>query len=433
MTAWFEDDKQYVWHPFTQAKLSDPPIPIVSGEGAWLIDKDGGRYLDAVASWWTNIHGHAHPYLAEKLAEQARKLEHVIFAGFTHQPAVDLAGRLLKRLPSNQSKIFYSDNGSTAVEVALKMAIQYWHNRGERRRKFIALRGAYHGDTFGAMSTSARGTFTQPFADMLFDVIFIDPPYPGTEEATMEQLRHQIEVNGDQVAAFIFEPLVLGTAGMYMYTPAALAAMMRMCRENGWLTIADEVMTGFGRTGTFFACDQVDENPDIVCMSKGLTAGMLPMGATSASDQIYQAFWSDDRSKTLFHGHSFTANPLGCAAGLASLDLFDQNNVMDDVQRIALNHATFRTKIRHHPLVKDCRHTGVIIAIEIETGLESSYFSALRDQLYRFFISQYVLLRPLGNIVYILPPYCISDFELGLLYQSIEECLDKLSVQIHNS
>ncbi|MCB0395682.1 MAG: adenosylmethionine--8-amino-7-oxononanoate transaminase [Flavobacteriales bacterium] len=426
-------DVKYIWHPYTQAKNAAPNVHIVKAEGAWIEAADGTRYLDAGASWWTNIHGHSHPYIASRLAKQAATLEHVIFAGFTHDGAMELSERLLQRLPDNQQKIFFSDNGSTAVEVALKMSIQYWHNQGKHKKKFIALRGAYHGDTFGAMAVSARGAFTRPFADLFFDTIFIDVPLPGKEEEVLQKLRHQCDINADDIAAFIFEPLIMGTAGMVMYESGVLDEMIAMCREHDILTIADEVMTGFGRTGTFFACDQLLEKPNMVCLSKGLTGGVMAMGVTSATQEIYDVFYSDDRMKTFFHGHSFTANPMTCAAALASLDIFENEKSMEHVERISLNHATFRSKIRHHPLVKDCRHKGVILVIEVDTGLESGYFDNIRDRLYEYFMGEGILMRPLGNILYILPPYCISDFELGLIYQSVEACLDKMSVQIANT
>ncbi|MBF9252596.1 adenosylmethionine--8-amino-7-oxononanoate transaminase [Pontibacter sp. 172403-2] len=409
-------DQATIWHPYTQMKTAAAPIPIVRGEGALLVAEDGKTYVDAVASWWVNLHGHAHPYIAQKVTEQLQTLEHVIFAGFTHPAAVTFAERLLQILPEGQSRIFYSDNGSTAVEVALKMAIQYWNNLGTPRKKIIAFRDSYHGDTFGAMAVSARSAFTAPFWSYLFEVAFIDVPVPGREEESISQLRTLAEA-GD-IAAFIYEPLVLGTAGMVMYTPEVLDRLLEICQKHDILTIADEVMTGFGRTGRTFASDYMQGQPDIVCLSKGLTGGTMALGATSSSEKVYNAFLHDDKSKTLFHGHSYTANPVACAAGLASLDLLLQSQTQEGINRIATRHATFAASIKELPGVQEVRQQGTILAIEFEDG-GTSYFSDLRDTLYSFGLDNGVLLRPLGNIIYIIPPYCITDAQLNLVYQAI--------------
>ncbi|MEW6467324.1 MAG: adenosylmethionine--8-amino-7-oxononanoate transaminase [Bacteroidota bacterium] len=415
-------DKRYIWHPYTQHKTAGEAIPIVKGEKAWLYDEAGNRYIDAISSWWTNIHGHAHPYIAEKVHEQFLTLEHVIFAGFTHEQAVRLAGRLLERLPPSQKKVFFSDNGSTAVEVALKMAFQYWHNRGEERKKVIAFRNAYHGDTFGAMSVSGRGAFTGPFESLLFDVVDIDAPVSGKESASLEELRRAVKDPG--IACFIFEPLVQGTAGMVMHSGDALSEMIAACRKEQVLTIADEVMTGFGRTGTFFASDRLANKADMYCLSKGLTGGAMPLGITACTDEVYQAFLSDDKMRTFFHGHSYTANPLACAAANASLDLFEKEGVMKEVERIGKMHRAFRESIAGHPALKDARCLGSIMALEIQAGSGTSYFNALRDTAYAYFIEKGILIRPLGNIIYLMPPYCISDDDLDYIYRSIKEFLD---------
>lgn len=417
-----ERDRQIIWYPYTQMKTAPLPIEIVRAEGALLYDADGKAYIDAIASWWLTTHGHAHPHIARRIAEQARLLEHVIFAGFTHQPAVELAERLLKILPQNQARIFFSDNGSTAVEVALKMAIQYWHNQGLNRRQIIAFENAYHGDTFGAMSVSGRGGFVAPFLPYLFDVKYIPAPIPGFEHKSLAALERQL--GSDDVAAFIFEPLVQGAAGMLMHEPGPLNALLKLCKKNEVITIADEVMTGFGRTGKMFAVEHLTCKPDIMCLSKGLTGGTMPLAVTSCSEHIYRAFLSEDKFKTLFHGHSYTANPIGCAAALASLDLFDQPVAMQSIRRIAANHAKQLARFRDHPGVKEVRHRGVILAIEFETGEATSYFNSLRDQLYDFFMARSVLLRPLGNVIYILPPYCITDEQLRTVYGVIQEALD---------
>ncbi|GHA79563.1 adenosylmethionine--8-amino-7-oxononanoate transaminase [Pontibacter akesuensis] len=411
-----ERDHNVIWHPYTQMKTAALPIPIVRGEGALLFSDDGKTYIDAVASWWVNLHGHAHPYIAQKVAEQLNTLEHVIFAGFTHPAAITFAERLLQILPKGQSRIFYSDNGSTAVEVAMKMAIQYWSNLGTPKRKIVAFRDSYHGDTFGAMAVSARSAFTAPFWSYLFEVCFVDVPVPGEEEETIKQLE-AYALAGD-VAAFIYEPLVLGTAGMVMYTPQVLDRLLEVCQQHSILTIADEVMTGFGRTGRTFASDYLQHQPDIICMSKGLTGGTMALGATSASEKVYDAFLSDDKGKTLFHGHSYTGNPVACAAGLASMDLLLKQETQDCIKRIETRHAAFAASIKALPQVAQVRQQGTILAVEFADGT-TSYFSDLRDTLYSYGLDHGVVLRPLGNIIYIIPPYCITDTQLDQVYQVI--------------
>jgi adenosylmethionine---8-amino-7-oxononanoate aminotransferase len=412
-----ERDHNVIWHPYTQMKTAALPIPIVRGEGALLYAEDGRTFIDAVASWWVNLHGHAHPYIAQKVAEQLQTLEHVIFAGFTHPAAVTFAERLVEILPQGQSRIFYSDNGSTAVEVALKMAIQYWQNTGIPKRKIIAFRDSYHGDTFGAMAVSARSAFTAPFWSYLFEVCFIDVPIPGKEAETVRQLE-ALTQPGD-IAAFIYEPLVLGTAGMVMYTPEVLDQLLGICQQHDILTIADEVMTGFGRTGRTFASNYLQHKPDMVTLSKGLTGGTMALGATSCNEKIYEAFLSDDKRKTLFHGHSYTGNPVACAAGLASLDLLLQENTQDDIQRISQQHAAFAERFRALPKVVEVRQQGTILAVEFEAD-GTSYFNKLGDTLYSFALEQGVILRPLGNIIYVIPPYCITNTQLEQVYQTIQ-------------
>ncbi|GAB3831458.1 adenosylmethionine--8-amino-7-oxononanoate transaminase [Pontibacter rugosus] len=411
-----ERDHNVIWHPYTQMKTAALPVPIVRGEGALLFSEDGTSYIDAVASWWVNLHGHAHPYIAQKVTEQLNTLEHVIFAGFTHPAAVTFAERLLQILPSNQSRIFYSDNGSTAVEVAMKMAIQYWNNQDTPKHKIIAYRDSYHGDTFGAMAISARSAFTVPFWPYLFEVEFIDVPVAGKEEETINQL--EALAKQDDIAAFIFEPLVLGTAGMVMYSPEVLDRLLQICQQHNILTIADEVMTGFGRTGRTFACDYLHHQPDMICMSKGLTGGTMALGATSASEKIYNGFLYDDKAKTLFHGHSYTANPVACAAGLASMDLLLAQEAQDNIKRIVEHHTAFAQSINKLPQVAQVRQQGTILAVEFEDGT-TSYFSDLRDTLYSYGLDHGVILRPLGNIIYIIPPYCITDEQLEQVYEVI--------------
>ncbi|HEY9194790.1 MAG TPA: adenosylmethionine--8-amino-7-oxononanoate transaminase [Mucilaginibacter sp.] len=417
-----ERDLKVIWHPYTQMKTAAPPVPIVRGQGALLFDEAGKQYIDAVSSWWVNIHGHSHPYIAKKVAEQLQKLEHVIFAGFTHQGAVELAERLLAILPGNQQKVFYSDNGSTAIEVAIKMCLQYWLNKGNQRTKILAFNNAYHGDTFGAMAVSGRSAFTKAFDSLLFEVEFIDTPC----KENIQSLKSQISGLKSELACFVFEPLVQGSGGMLMYEAEYMDELMAHCKQEGVLMIDDEVFTGFGRTGKAFACNHLNVQPDIMCFSKGLTGGTMALGLTTCTQEIYDAFLSDDRLKTLFHGHSFTANPIACASALASLDLFEQPETTTNISRIATAHAGFAEKIKHHPKIKTVRQTGTILAMEWETGDNTSYFNSLRDKLYHYFLAEGIILRPLGNVVYILPPYCISDAELQYVYSKIEQALQEI-------
>ncbi|MCX6199427.1 MAG: adenosylmethionine--8-amino-7-oxononanoate transaminase [Bacteroidetes bacterium] len=403
-----------VWHPYTQMQDAGI-IPITRGEGTYLYDDKGNQYIDAVASWWTNIHGHAHPYIANAIAEQAKKLEQVIFAGFTHEPAEILAHKLLLRIPHHQ-KIFYSDNGSTAVEVAIKMALQYWSNKGEARKKIICFRDAYHGDTFGSMSVSERGVFTKPFQQLLFDVEFIE--FGNSEIRKFEN---------EGIAAFIFEPLVLGSAGMKMYSAELLDELLAVCKKNNIITIADEVMTGFGRTGKFLATDYCTNKPDIICLSKGITGGFLPFAATTCTQNIYDAFLSTEKQKMFLHGHSYTANPLGCAAAIASLEVFETENIFEKITRIETQHAAFAETLKNDKRVKEVRQRGTILAIEMQTDEASGYLNNIRDHAYQFFIERKIILRPLGNVIYILPPYCISNDDLKKVYGAISDFLAELS------
>ncbi len=415
-----ERDKAIIWHPYTQMKTAADPIGIVKGEGVYLIDETGRKYIDAVSSWWVNLHGHSHPHIAKRVSEQLYTLEHAIFAGFTHLPAVELAEGLLTILPANQAKIFYSDNGSTAVEVALKMCLQYWSNKGEPRKKVLAFNNSYHGDTFGAMSVSARSAFTAPFESLLFDVVYIDTP----NAENIEDIKSQISNLKSQISSFIYEPLVQGSAGMLMYEAKYLDELLDHCRHCNVFLIADEVMTGFGRTGKIFASDYLTTKPDIVCLSKGLTGGTMALGVTSCTQSIYDAFLSENKLKTFFHGHSFTANPIACAAAVASLELTLHPENLANIRRISDCHSRFAEKISSHAKLKDVRQTGTILAFEWETEGNSSYFSSLRDSLYSYFLKEGIILRPLGNIIYILPPYCITNEQLDFIYSKIEEALE---------
>lgn len=396
------------------------PIPIVQGQGSVLYDADGRAYLDMISSWWVNLHGHAHPYIARRVSEQLNTLEHVIFAGFTHQPAVELAERLLTMLPQNQAKVFYSDNGSTAVEVALKMAFQYWHNVGQPRRKVIALEGAYHGDTFGAMAVSGRSAFTAPFTPFLFDVEYLPVPTTGQEGAVLQLAE---ELFTDEVAACIAEPLVQGAGGMVMYEPALLDQLIGLARRNGTLIIADEVMTGFGRTGRVFASDHLQQKPDLICLSKGLTGGTMALGVTTCTQTIYDAFLSDDKYKTLFHGHSFTANPLACTAALASMDLLLSDETQAAIRRITERHFAFTARLASYANATNVRQCGTLLAFDLNAAGETGYFNSIRDRAYNFLLEQGVLMRPLGNVLYLMPPYCTTDTQLQHVYDQVEKLL----------
>ncbi|MFD2572251.1 adenosylmethionine--8-amino-7-oxononanoate transaminase [Spirosoma soli] len=416
-------DQAVIWHPFTQMQTAPLPIHILRGEGSILYGADGHEYLDMISSWWVNLHGHAHPYIAERISKQLQTLEHVIFAGFTHQPAVELAERLLTILPQSQAKVFYSDNGSTAVEVALKMAFQYWHNIGQPRRKVVALEGAYHGDTFGAMAVGGRSAFTAPFVPFLFDVEYLPAPIAGQEENVLQLAK---ELFTENIAAFIVEPLVQGSGGMVMYEPAILNELFAIARQKGALLIADEVMTGFGRTGQLFASYYLDIQPDLMCLSKGLTGGTMALGVTTCTQTIYDAFLSDDKLKTLFHGHSFTANPLACTAGLASLDLLLSDETQSHIQRIKKQQIGFAKQLSSHAKVENVRQLGTLLAFDLIAGEQTSYFNNIRDVAYNFLLQRGILMRPLGNVLYIMPPYCTTDDQLQYTYSQVLALLQEL-------
>lgn len=422
-------DKAVNWHPYTQMKTAADPIPIIRGKGVYLYDNEGNKYIDAISSWWVTLHGHSHPYIAQCIFKQLNTLEQVIFAGFTHEPAIQLSENLLQLLPGNQQKVFYSDNGSTAVEVSLKMCIQYAYNQGNKKTKILAFKNAYHGDTFGAMSVSGRSAWTKPFGEMLFEVIFIDPP---TSE-NLENLKLQIQDYSDEIACFIYEPLVQGAAGMLMYNAEDLDELMKFCRKQGILMVQDEVFTGFGRTGKLFAANHLSEKPDIMCFSKGLTGGTLPLGITTCSDRIYNVFLSDDTYKTLFHGHSFTANPLACIAALASMELLLQEETQLNIKRISEQHLQFSDVLKKHVQVENIRQTGTILAWEIKTPKKTSYFNETGKILYNEFLLRGIIMRPLGNVMYLVPPYCITADELGFIYENILDILNKFKDESRNT
>ncbi len=417
-----EKDSQYLWHPYTQHKTAQLPITIARGEGALLWDENNKEYIDAIASWWVNPFGHSNRFIADAIYKQLTTLEHVLFGGFTHQPAIQVAEKLMEILPSNQQKIFFSDNGSTAVEVAIKVALQFFFNKGEKRTTIIAFEDAFHGDTFAAMAASGISFYTQAFQGMFIDVVRIPVPVKGKEQESFTALKNAIDRH--KCAGFIFEPLVQGAAGMVMYEPEALATLIEICKENNVLTIADEVMTGFGKTGKTFAMDYVKEQPDMMCLSKALTGGTIPMAITTFTQEIFDAFYDDDINKALFHGHTFTANPTGCAAVLASVQLLQKPDMQANIKRVNKRHLAFQDHIKNHPKITTTRVLGVIFALEIKSNSDESYYGSMRNKLYNFFIDKGVILRPVGNIVYILPPYIISDEQLEKVYAIVEEAVE---------
>ena len=428
-------DRRHVWHPFTQAQTAPDAIPITSAKGIHLYAEDGREFLDLISSWWVNLHGHAHPTIAAAIAKQAHTLEQVIFAGFTHQPAAQLAHELVQRLPKGLTRVFFSDDGSTAVEVALKMALQYWRNHGEgQRTRFLAFEGGYHGDTVGAMSAGKGSGFFNTYGSLLFEVGLL--PFPETwdgdteveakEQAALVRLDEYLAAHGNTLAAVIMEPLIQGSSGMRMCRPEFLQALAARLRAAGILLIFDEVMTGFGRTGAMFASLKAQVTPDIICLSKGLTAGFLPMSVTVATEAIYAAFLGDSFDRALVHGHSFTANPLGCAAALASLQVFEDEQTLAKLPLIEAWHRQGLATLAAHPMVQRVRVMGTIAAFDVAVA-DAGYTSPIGAHLKAFFHERGLLLRPLGNVVYLLPPYCINEQELVQAYSVILSALESLS------
>lgn len=417
-----EKDKKYVWHPFTQAKTASSPLPIVRAKDAWLYAEDGKRYLDANSSWWTVLHGHGNEEIATALSQQFKTLDHAIFAGATHPKAVEIAEKIVTALPKGLDKVFFSDNGSTSVEVAIKMTYQYWSNQGIEKKRFLALEGAYHGDTFGAMSVGQRGYFNKPFEHLFFDVDYL--PFPTEENYQDVLVQAKRLFSTGEFAGFIFEPIVQGAAGMRIYEASVLDDLIRLAKRNNVLCLADEVMTGFYRTGKLFAIEYLKEKVDIICLSKGLTGGILPLGLTVASQDIFDAFLSDDTAKALLHGHSFTGNALSCATSCASFDLLQKTETKNRIAEIATKQKAFADEMRELPYLKSAKSIGTILSLEIDNAEESSYFSSIRDEAYAFFLSKEILIRPLGNVLFMNPPYCVTNAELDMVYEAIRDFLN---------
>jgi adenosylmethionine-8-amino-7-oxononanoate aminotransferase len=427
----------HLWHPFTQEGADPAPIRICRGEGVFLETQDGRRILDAISSWWVNLHGHSHPAIAAAMAAQAARLEHVLFAGFSHEPAEELASRLGKIVPAPLRHIFFSDDGSTAVEVALKLAVQYWRNCGQPgKHRIVALENAYHGDTVGAMSISDDSPFTAAFESLRLPILRTHSAYcahcpVGLTRATchiecLGKLDRLLAERGHEIAAVIVEPLLQGAGGMIVHPEEFLAGIRRLTVGHDVLLIADEVLTGFGRTGRMFACDRAAIVPDLMCIAKGLTGGFLPLAATLTTDRVHDAFTGADRARAFFHGHSYTANPIACAAANANLQIFDTEPVFERIAAIEKVHSTRLPEFATHPGVADVRHIGSVAAIELKVP-DAGYLSSLRPRLYEFFLNRGVLLRPLGNVVYILPPYVITTDQLDFVYDVIRDSLALLS------
>ena len=419
------NDTNPVWYPYTQMALADEPVRITRGDGAWLYDSTGRKLLDGISSWWVNIHGHARREIAEAIYRQATTLEHVVFAGYTHTPAVTLAETLVQKCGLPDWKVFYSDNGSTAVEVALKMAIQFYANLGQPRNKILCWQNCFHGETFGAMSVSDQPVFNAAFGPFLFDTVKI--PVPTISE--LEEFRQHLEslLSGGEYAAFIYEPLVQGTGGMLMYNAEVLDVLVTTCRRYGTFCIADEVMTGFYRTGRLLAHEHAAVKPDMICLAKGLTGGFLPLAVTLCSPDIFRGFYVADRKKTLFHGHSYTANPLGCAAALASLQLMEKEDFLDRISMIQQSFASQAKRLRELYAVLNARHTGCIFALDLPVA-EGGYFSDIGAEAARFFREKEILIRPLGNVVYFMPPYVITFEEIEHFFDILYQWLHKIDL-----
>jgi len=415
-----ERDKKYLWHPLTQHKLHPEHLAITRAKGSLLFDENGKEYIDGIASWYTCMYGHSNNYITNKVAEQMKTLDHVVFAGFTHEPAIKLSEALINILPNNQQKLFFSDNGSTSVDVAIKMSLQYHFNKGEKRGKIIALEDGFHGDTFGAMSVSGLSVYNGPFEEFFIDVARIPVPTEENIDSVKEEFISLLEK--ENVASFIYEPLVQGAAAMKMHKAHLLDELLSIAKKYQVLTIADEVMTGFGKTGKNFASEYLINQPDIICIAKSLTGGMVPMAITSCTQEVYNTFLCDDLTKGFFHGHTYSANPIACTAALACIELLQSDEIQNDIERIVKSHQDFDNKIKSHPKVARTRQLGIIYALDL--ALEMERYGDLRYRLFNFFMENGVCLRPLGNTIYILAPFVITDKQLKKIYQSIEKMLD---------
>ena len=416
-----ERDKKHLWHPLTQHKIASDALGIVKANGVKLYDENGKEYIDGISSWYTCVYGHCNEFITDRVAAQMKNLDQVVFSGFTHKPAVELSEALMKILPEGQQKLFFNDNGSPATEIGIKMALQYHHNLGNDRKVMLAFEEGFHGDTFGAMSVSGLSVYNGAFEDHFISVERIPVPKGDNNQEVLEQLKQVIKTHN--IAGFIYEPLVQGAAAMKMHDADGLNDILKVCKENDIVCVADEVMTGFGKTGKYFASDYIETKPDIVCMSKALTAGLLPMGLTSCSQKIYDAFYSDEIAKGLFHGHTYSANPLACAAALAGIELLTSEEMQSNIKRIENLHQAFAEKIKDHPKVTNIRHLGIIFAFDLNVKMER--YGNIRNQLFSYFMENGVYLRPLGNTIYITAPFIASDEEMQKIYDTIEGVFDK--------
>jgi adenosylmethionine---8-amino-7-oxononanoate aminotransferase len=407
-----------VWHPFTQHAVHGEIPTIVRTDGAWLETADGRRIFDAISSWWVVTHGHRYGPIMEAIRTETERLDQVIFAGFTHPPAEQLARQLVAITPPELTHVFFSDSGSTSVEVALKMALGFWLHSGEDRRHILALEGAYHGDTIGGMSVGERGIFNAPYEPLLFDVGRLPFPRQGREQETLDTLDKACRER--PVAGLIIEPLILGAGGMLIYAPSVLGEMARICRQHGVLLIADEVMTGWGRTGTLFACEQAGIVPDIACYSKGLTGGALPLAVTLCRGAIFDAHYAEDRRKTFFHSSSYTANPIACAAAVANLRVWQAEPVLQRIAALAAVQAKALTRFRDDRRFSNVRQLGTIAALDLIVN-DAGYLADIGPRLYRYFLGRGFLVRPLGNTIYLMPPYCSTEADIEAVYGAIAE------------
>lgn len=415
-----ERDKKHIWHPLTQHKIHPDALPIVKAKGAILYDEQGKEYIDGIASWYTAMYGHCNEYILAKVAAQMQQLDQIVFAGFTHEPAIQLSEALVQILPQNQQKIFFSDNGSTANEVAIKMALQYHYNNNEKRTTIIAFENGFHGDTFGAMSASGLSVYNGPFTDFFIDVVRIPTPNTSNIDDVLETLQKHIATK--KVAAFIYEPLVQGANAMHMFEAIHVNEILKICKANKVLCIADEVMTGFGKTGKKFASEYIETQPDIISLSKALTAGFVPMAITTCTQKVYNAFLDDSVGKAFFHAHTYTANPIACSVALAAIELLNSNEIQSSIARIIEQHKAFDKKIKHHVKVKTTRQLGVIYALDL--NIEMDRYGNKRYEIFNRLMDYGVCLRPLGKTIYILPPYVITNKELEKVYMAIEKLLE---------
>lgn len=415
-----ERDKKHIWHPLTQHKLHPESKPIIKAKGALLYDEDGKAYIDAISSWYTAMYGHCNDFIIDRVYKQMQQLDQIIFSGFTHEPAVELSEKLMAILPNNQAKLMFNDNGSTSTEIGIKMALQYHHNTGNDRKTLLAFEEGFHGDTLGAMSVSGLSVYNGPFEAFFIDVKRI--PLPNGENSS--DILELIEKYHQEtpLAGFIYEPLVQGAAGMKMYRAEHLNPILEKCKRLGIITVADEVMTGFGKTGSFFASDHIEIKPDVMCLSKALTAGLVPMGITTCTQEIYDAFYDDDISKGLFHAHTYSANPIACATAIAGIDLLTSEEIQSKIKEIESWHAAFSDAIKDHPNVRVTRQQGVIFALELDVEMER--YGNLRYRIYEACMAEGVYLRPLGATIYILAPYVTTQDQMNQVYAAIKKILD---------